>query len=69
MRPDDNAPLEAQANTIADEWLFRGGFPSVEPSFMRVVELAETFGVHPSVVTGRFQWLSGNCVLSLPSFP
>ena len=53
---DDVAPIEAAANETADEWLFPGGFPNVEATLRNVIDIAERFGVHSSVVIGRFQW-------------
>ena len=53
---DDVEPIEAAANKAADQWLFPGGFPDVEATIRNVADIAEQFGIHPSVVIGRFQW-------------
>jgi len=56
---DDSAQgIEAEANEVAAQWIFPGGLDApADVTLPRVLELAEKYQVHVSLVVGRLQWM------------
>lgn len=54
---DSAEGIEAEANSVATEWIFPGGLEAPDRvSVGTVLDLATRYKVHPSLVIGRLQW-------------
>lgn len=49
--------VESEANALASSWIFPGGLEVREPiTTSKILDAADLFSVHPSLVIGRLQW-------------
>jgi HTH-type transcriptional regulator/antitoxin HigA len=53
-------PNEVAANAQATDWLFPGGFEIASSSVPVILDASGRYGVHPSVVIGQVQRLTGD---------
>ena len=55
LTQDETDPIEQEANEQASRWLFPEGFEIESASMPAVLQAADRYEVHPSVVVGRLQ--------------